>query len=254
MRTNLLSLPNIGKIANDKTAGVPYYYTPLFPPFLYIKKMVKEKMKTRIGILIVMAIMALLALSLLATSQPPHTIRGWVYYADDGSQSVDNALVTAKNIQTGAILVNVTMVLENYYTFHLSSNDPSWEQDDLIQISIYQPSGDHSGWTGKNYGLLDYGSSSGSQYINVTIYPPAGAPCRKGDVDKDGDIDIFDFYAFAQSWGSQTGQPAYNVCMDFDDPPDGDVDIFDLDGFAQIWGTTYCDSPPCVAPPWNPWP
>jgi len=212
--------------------------------------MVKENMKTRVGILISMTIAALLAVSSISIAQP-HTLCGSVDY-DDSTETVEDSLVNIKSIQTGAILANVTVVKEGWYQFPLPHLPGTWEPGDLIEISIHQPSGDYQGWNGKNYGILDYGSPN--QEIDVTLYPPSGKPCRKGDIDKDGDIDIFDFYAFAQAWGSQTGQPTYTVCMDFDDPPDGDVDIFDLDGFAQIWGTTYCDNPPCVAPPWQPWP
>jgi len=79
------------------------------------------------------------------------------------------------------------------------------------------------------------------------ISDPPGAPAErysirvetsavKGDVDNDGDIDIFDFYFFSQSWSTSRGQERFMECFDFND--DGKIDFFDFYRFAQIWGTT----------------
>jgi len=58
---------------------------------------------------------------------------------------------------------------------------------------------------------------------------------RKGDLDGDGHIDIFDFVLFATAYGSVSTDPNYNVVGDFDD--DGDIDIFDFVQFAGVYGT-----------------
>ncbi len=65
-------------------------------------------------------------------------------------------------------------------------------------------------------------------YITVTEV------AMKGDFDRDGDIDIFDFVDFADSYGSETGDPNYNAIGDFNN--DGHIDIFDFVDFADVYG------------------
>jgi len=47
-----------------------------------------------------------------------------------------------------------------------------------------------------------------------------------GDVDGDGDVDIFDLFAVASAFGTVQGDAGYNPDCDFDS--DGDADINDL--------------------------
>jgi hypothetical protein len=47
-----------------------------------------------------------------------------------------------------------------------------------------------------------------------------------GDMDGDGDVDIFDIVIISSAYGTRRGDPAYNPNADIDD--DGDVDIFDV--------------------------
>jgi len=49
---------------------------------------------------------------------------------------------------------------------------------------------------------------------------------QPGDVDGDGDVDIFDLFAVASAFGTVEGDTGYNPACDFDS--DGDVDINDL--------------------------
>jgi len=51
-------------------------------------------------------------------------------------------------------------------------------------------------------------------------------PGQPGDVDGDGDVDIFDLFAVASAFGTVEGDAGYNPACDFDS--DGDVDISDL--------------------------
>lgn len=48
----------------------------------------------------------------------------------------------------------------------------------------------------------------------------------KGDIDGDGDVDIFDIVVIADAYGSKEGDPEYNPSCDLDG--DGDIDIFDI--------------------------
>lgn len=54
-----------------------------------------------------------------------------------------------------------------------------------------------------------------------------------GDVDGDGDSDMFDFGDFAQAYATSIGQPKYDVECDFD--RDSDVDMFDFNKLAQYY-------------------
>lgn len=56
-----------------------------------------------------------------------------------------------------------------------------------------------------------------------------------GDVDGDGDVDIFDIVTMVASYGSSQGDPAYDPVNDIDG--DGDVDIFDIVIAAGNYGT-----------------
>ena len=55
-----------------------------------------------------------------------------------------------------------------------------------------------------------------------------------GDIDGDGDVDKFDFGAFALAFGSEKGEPRYNPEADLDH--DGDIDGFDFGTFALNFG------------------
>ena len=54
-----------------------------------------------------------------------------------------------------------------------------------------------------------------------------------GDVDGDGDCDMFDFGDFAQGYATSIGQLRYDVECDFD--RDSDVDMFDFNALAQYY-------------------
>jgi len=55
-----------------------------------------------------------------------------------------------------------------------------------------------------------------------------------GDVDGDGDVDIFDITSMAAIYGVVKPNPAYSPNRDIDD--DGDVDIFDVVTAAYNYG------------------
>jgi len=57
-----------------------------------------------------------------------------------------------------------------------------------------------------------------------------------GDTDGDGDVDMFDFGAFAQAYATSAGEPGYHARCDLD--LDGDVDMFDFGIFAGNYGAS----------------
>ena len=57
-----------------------------------------------------------------------------------------------------------------------------------------------------------------------------------GDIDGDGDCDMFDFGAFAQAYATSLGDPKYRSECDFDG--DFDVDMFDFGIFAANYGSS----------------
>jgi len=58
-----------------------------------------------------------------------------------------------------------------------------------------------------------------------------------GDVDGDQDVDIFDIVAIAGAYGSEEGDPAYDLNCDIDG--DGDIDIYDIVAATGNYGESW---------------
>jgi len=78
-------------------------------------------------------------------------------------------------------------------------------------------------------------------YFNNMI--PGDIQGDTGGTLPDGDVDMFDFFAFADHYATVEGDPNYNILADLqgDTPgsypyPDGDVDMFDFFAFADNYG------------------
>jgi len=97
--------------------------------------------------------------------------------------------------------------------------NPASVMDRLQQTATMAQSPDYI----SGYGVVDAYQAIASQ------------PVRKGDLDNDGHIDIYDFVLFAAAYGSELGDDNYDPVADFDN--DGDIDIVDFVNFAQVYGT-----------------
>ncbi len=64
--------------------------------------------------------------------------------------------------------------------------------------------------------------------------PCAVPPGCDGDLDGDGDTDVFDFGIFATAFGTSTGDPDYDAAADYD--ASGSIDVFDFGTFATDFG------------------
>jgi hypothetical protein len=57
-----------------------------------------------------------------------------------------------------------------------------------------------------------------------------------GDLDEDGDVNLWDFGVFAGAWGAVDGVDIeYDPLCDLSDPVDGVIDAVDLGVFVDEW-------------------
>jgi len=87
------------------------------------------------------------------------------------------------------------------------------------------------------FGSIGFGTEDG--YFRNTI--PGDIQGDTGGTPPDGDVDRYDFFAFAGCYGSSEGDPNYNFLADLQGntagtPPDGDVDRYDFFAFATNYG------------------
>lgn len=78
-----------------------------------------------------------------------------------------------------------------------------------------------------------FGGSDATVYLDDVIYNPAGAPLP-GDIDADGQVNVFDVFVIAESWNTQVGEALYNPAADLDG--DGVINVFDIFVLAENWG------------------
>jgi len=87
------------------------------------------------------------------------------------------------------------------------------------------------------FGSIGFGTEDG--YFRNTI--PGDIQGDTGGTLPDGDVDRYDFFAFATNYGSLEGDPNYNFLADLQGDtggtlPDGDVDRYDFFAFATNYG------------------
>ena len=66
-------------------------------------------------------------------------------------------------------------------------------------------------------------------------FEPVEITGKLGDLDGDGDVDIYDWILFGLAYGSKIGDANYNPDADLDN--DGDVDLVDFSIFSTVYGT-----------------
>ncbi len=62
--------------------------------------------------------------------------------------------------------------------------------------------------------------------VNGVVLIPGLSGGYLGDIDEDGDVDIFDIVTIAKAYGSEDGAPEYDPRCDLDN--DNKVQIFDI--------------------------
>ena len=121
-------------------------------------------------------------------------------------------------VYAGARIDGPLAVNGNFVTINFDVDPDATGTYDLVIDATLLDEGDNPIAVVKNNGQVDIGTSQ-----------------RKGDFDGNGVIDIYDFYQFANAYGSEVGDPNYNVIGDFND--DGYINIYDFAGFADVYCT-----------------
>ena len=75
----------------------------------------------------------------------------------------------------------------------------------------------------------------------VITFVQAAAPCP-GDFDGNGMVNVADFLAFVQVFGTRSSDANYNALMDMDSS--GSIEVADFLAFVQVFGTTCEQQPP----------
>ena len=135
---------------------------------------------------------------------------------NDGNGPADYFLMAGTSMASPMAAGAAALLLQAHSEL---KGNPSAVRDRLQQTASMADSPDYI----SGYGILDI-----YQAINSDLV-------RKGDLDNNGHIDIFDFVLFAIAYGSELGDPDYSAIGDFDN--DGNVDILDFVNFAAVYGT-----------------
>ncbi|MHC4574298.1 MAG: FG-GAP repeat domain-containing protein [Planctomycetota bacterium] len=83
-------------------------------------------------------------------------------------------------------------------------------------------------WTDDGYPDVLVGAGDGKVYLYQST-PQAG------DIDKDYDVDLYDFAVLASAWTSSPGDSNWNPVCDISEPNDNIIDLLDLDILTQNW-------------------
>jgi len=149
--------------------------------------------------------------------------------------------------QGSDLLVNVTIM--NYGAYLESFNVTLYANETSVASQIINLSSGNSTISTFLWNTVDVTKSNYtlSAYIDTIIgetdlYDNNFTGCwvvvtLPGDIDGDRDVDIFDIVAIAGAYGSEAGDPEYNLNYDIDG--DGDIDIFDIVAAATHYGESW---------------
>ncbi len=143
-------------------------------------------------------------------------------------------------LQPGATITDGTV-----FTFVVRLSDPAVRkyvreglqagQLGFSLATLHPASGDPSGGSGGNYPFF-YMTENGSGAATLDITYEIAPPGCVGDLDGDGDTDVFDFGIFGPAFGSAMGDPGFVPEADFDG--NGIIDVFDFGIFGPDFGCT----------------
>jgi len=113
--------------------------------------------------------------------QPQVVLYGYAYYGEGQSQPAVGANVTAVNTNTSEVYPrDITVEDGGYYQFTLGSPGPHWEDGSRVKV-IINGTGDHVGWAGYEFRIIDTETGPQQRIPDIHLQPPPpGQPVVSG--------------------------------------------------------------------------
>lgn len=89
---------------------------------------------------------------------------------------------------------------------------------------------------GSGYTFADRAATTGSSdsgYRSGNVWGVNFIAGLRGDIDGDGQVNVFDIFVIAEHWNAQAGQPGFDPACDLDG--DGAINVFDIFVLAENW-------------------
>jgi len=146
---------------------------------------------------------------------------GWAYQAPSNEKSINDGVW--HNLTGTYDMETIRFYFDGVEIGNGKAMSLEIDYTDSINLVIGASSTTHLNWNwpGKLDDIRIYNRALDED--EVALLAAVDIP---GDVDGDGDVDIFDLFAVASAFGTVAGDAGFNPDCDFDD--DGDVDITDL--------------------------
>jgi len=154
------------------------------------------------------------------TSSDVANITG-IFYDDGYGWAAESVLGEYAGVNDNGTLLEIRFDIVGYGHTYICINDTGTMPTQLINSTI---------------GSIGFGPEDG--YFRNTI--PGDIQGDTEGIPPDGDVDMFDFFAFADHYATVEGDPNYNILADLQGDtagtlPDGDVDMFDFFAFADSY-------------------